>query len=186
MNKLIIIASIVGLALAAILIGVGIFLYLHNATGGPTPPNTTPSTSNGGTGGSSTGGTGGSVVVPSESGGTSDGQTVAAKDFLHASDTYADPNNEGRYFLAGTGGANISVPYRILYVKADQSFTIALLAEPIGSARLAAEQALEKTLGISQEDMCTLRYAVLVPHEVNQFYSGKDLRFSFCPGAEAL
>lgn len=137
----------------------------------------------GGTAGSNTG----SSQATSGSNGTQQDGGSSSGDFLHASDTTADPNNEGQYFLAGTGKNNSSAPpYNILYVASDNSFTIALLKEPLRDTRSAAEQALQKTLGISQTEMCNLNYAVLVPYSVNQFYSGQNLGFSFCPNAAAL
>jgi len=45
---------------------------------------------------------------------------------------------------------------------------------------------LLQQLGISEQDACRLRYSVSVPFSVNPLYSGKNLGFSFCPGATPL
>ena len=186
MNK-ILITIIICLAVVA-LAAAGFYIYISRTTA------TEPAQS-GDTGGSyptvGNSVTTGSNTQQSSSSTTSQQQNgtgaLTAKDFLHASDTYADPNNAGQYFLAGTGkNASSSPPYNILYVAADQSFTVALLSEPLASVREQAQAALQNSLGISQGDMCNLRYTVLVPQEVNPYYSGQNLGFSFCTGSVAL
>jgi len=79
-----------------------------------------------------------------------------------------------------------STPYRIVYMARDQSFTIGLYTEPLRETRLAAEAELQQLLGISNVDMCRIKHVVLVPIDVNEFYSGQNLGFSFCPGAIKL
>ena len=87
-------------------------------------------------------------------------------------------------FTAGSPSPEIeSSPYVITYIAQDKSFTISLFKEPIGETRKAAETELLSKLGISEAAACNLRYVVLTPWWVNSFYSGKNLGFSFCPGA---
>ena len=113
--------------------------------------------------------------------------TIVVSDFRKATTTIEDTNNPGRYHLAGgTGLAQVEAPYLIVYTESDQSFNISLELEPLADTRRQAEQYLMQNLGITQDDMCWLRYAVLVPYEVNQIYAGKNLGFSFCPGATQL
>lgn len=76
--------------------------------------------------------------------------------------------------------------YAISYIAQDQSFTITLLKEPIGETRRTAEEDFRKRLGISISQACSLRYVVLVPWWVSDYYSGKNLGFSFCPKATVL
>lgn len=71
-------------------------------------------------------------------------------------------------------------PYLITYTQSTSYFNITLLQEPIGTTRLAAEEELQRELGIDQKAMCNLNYTVAVPWSVNQVYSGMDLGFSFC------
>jgi len=187
MQKILITFIVVLLVVGAAL-GVAIAFILHPSSSAPATGSNDMTTTESSSGGNSVSGSSANQN-PSGASGTQAAQTTtsASGDFLKASDTSADPNNSGQYFLAGTAQTPTSTkPYSILYVASDQSFTIALLEEPISDTRVAAEQALEKTLGISEAQMCSLNYNVLVPHEVNQFYSGKNLGFSFCPGATPL
>jgi hypothetical protein len=143
--------------------------------GGPVVVTNSNSTSNNNT-------SSGSLAVS-----TRDGGSVTIKDFRASSSTVADQNNAGHYVLAGGLNPNTSTsPYSIFYVNADQSFNVTLLQEPIKLVRQQAEQFLMQELGLSQSDMCRLNYSVLVPYDVNQVYAGKNLGFSFCPGATQL
>jgi hypothetical protein len=76
--------------------------------------------------------------------------------------------------------------YLITYVAYDKSFNIGLFKEPLGETRKKAEQELLSKLGINEQQACNLRYAVVAPYWVNSFYGGKNLGFSFCPGATQL
>lgn len=119
-----------------------------------------------------------------------DGSTLAVKDFLSGPDTSADANNPGNYYIGNSidpGSPDApSVPYVISYVSASSFFSITILQEPIDSVRAQAEQYLMRTLGISEGDMCRLRYTLVVPVRVNQVYGGENLGFSFCEGATRL
>ncbi len=154
----------------------------QNTTGGQTQNNggTSVSGTNSSTGGST--GTGSRIQVAG-----TDGQTYEIKDFKNDPATLSDKNNPGQYILAGGRTPSpLTTPFSILYIDSIQNFNITLLREPIGDIRLQAEQLLLQRLGISQEKMCGLRYSVGVPESVNSFYAGKNLGFSFCPGAVKL
>ncbi len=122
--------------------------------------------------------------------------SIATNDFIHNGTTIPDTANKGRYLLAGDLEYCVTNPadckagsttdYNIIYDNTSQSFTIALLTEPIGRTRLAAEQFLLQTLGITQEQMCKLNYYVGTTYLINSFYSSKNLGFSFCPDATKL
>ncbi|OGC80805.1 hypothetical protein A2943_02940 [Candidatus Adlerbacteria bacterium RIFCSPLOWO2_01_FULL_51_16] len=115
------------------------------------------------------------------------GNQIAVKDFKKDPATVADTNNVGHYYLSGgvdIGNSNNS--YSILYIESDQSFNVTLLEEPLGDTRTKAEAELIQKLGISKNDMCFLRYVVGTPYWVNEIYAGKNLGFSFCPGATQL
>lgn len=116
--------------------------------------------------------------------------TLGVREFLKDPETKSDPNNPGHYFLGNYIDPTIDqppgVPYVIEYIEKTKYFSIALLQEPIGSARQAAEQYLMQHLGISEAQMCSLRYMVSTPISVNSTYAGTSLGFSFCPGATEL
>ena len=110
--------------------------------------------------------------------------------------TLADTANPSRYLLAGNLGYCINDParcqagsattYNIVYDSSLDAFTVALLAEPLGATRAAAEAELAKVLGLSQSEMCRLNYYVGTTDAVSSFYAGKNLGFSFCRGTTKL
>lgn len=115
------------------------------------------------------------------------GGEIPVKDFTKDPETASTPNIPDSYFLAGgIHPGDTDATYSIMYVKSDKSFTISLWSEPLAEVRRQAEAALIAKLGITEASACALRYAVLVPYRVNEYYTGKNLGFSFCPGAEAL
>lgn len=122
--------------------------------------------------------------------------TVTVQDFLHNGVTAADVENPGQYYLAGAmgycladgtcpGGAP-TTEYHIVYNATDQAFLISLLGTPLGKARTDAELYLEATLNASQATLCQLKYYVGTDVYTSDFYAGKNLGFSFCPGATKL
>ncbi|MFH1178114.1 MAG: hypothetical protein V1711_00085 [bacterium] len=124
---------------------------------------------------------------------TVNGESIKTKNFINDSTTTKDPINSDYYYLGyhvyeGVSDSTVTnnPPYIITYISATQYFNIALLQEPIGTTRLASEQFLISNLGISQNQMCQLNYMVSVPDRVNSQYAGKNLGFSFCPGATKL
>lgn len=114
------------------------------------------------------------------------GGKISVQDFTQTS--VKDTVNPGYSYLSGgsTQGVVKDTPYAITYIAAQQSFTITLLKEPLGMVRQQAEQDLMHQLGITQDQMCQLNYIVLEPYDLNPLYAGKNLGFSFCPGAVQL
>lgn len=127
---------------------------------------------------------------------TQNGSSVVANDFVHNGVTIPDTANTGRYLLAGNLGycssdpqkcqAAPSVNFNVYYNSAVQSFTIALLNEPLGQSRLDMEQFMLSTLGLTQLQLCSLNYYIGTTYLVNTAYSDRNLGFSFCPGATVL
>jgi hypothetical protein len=120
--------------------------------------------------------------TPSFSTTDQDGMTVGVNDFIHASSTLPDPSNKGNYYLTGFA----SDGFVISYSTSGQFFTIALQKEPLGETRRDAEQFLLSSLGVSQTQLCNLRYYLGTDVHTSSFYAGKNLGFSFCPGAAQL
>jgi hypothetical protein len=115
------------------------------------------------------------------------GNGVMVRTLDFTKDPSVENNSQGVYALSGgLRPTPNATPYSTLYSVGDQSFVVTLLQEPLGSNRLVAEQTLQKQLGIDQAAMCQLNYFVGVPSAVNETYAGKNLGFSFCPGAAEL
>ncbi len=127
---------------------------------------------------------------------TQTGSVVFVRDFIHNGVTIPDTVNTGRYLLVGNLDYCPSNPqqcqaapatgFSVYYNSGPESFTITLTEEPIGQARLAMEQFMLTTLGITQQQMCSLNYLVGVTQDVNSQFAGKNLGFSFCSGATVL
>jgi hypothetical protein len=173
--------------LVAVLIvgGIGLFFWFSTpaVTQTGSPPNNTytgPPVTTGATPGSQN--SAATLTVNAIS-----GSPIAVNDFTKSPQTVITADIPGHYFLAGGTNAYASgAPYSIYYVSKDQSFNITLLAEPLADNRSKAEQELVQKLGIPKITMCRLRYYVSVPNDVNATYAGKNLGFSFCPGATQL
>lgn len=137
-----------------------------------------------------------SGAIPTFSLTAQDGSVVSALDFIHNGITIPDKANLGRYLLAGNLGYCILDPqkcqaapatnFTVYYDSGMKSFLIDLAEEPIGQARLDMEQFMLTTLGLTQTQLCSLNYFVGVTIYVNSQYTGKNLGFSFCPGATVL
>jgi len=127
---------------------------------------------------------------------SADGTPLLVKDFISNGVTYKDPANDGSYYLAGTLGycledgtcPDTGTPhFSILYLSEGETFIISLDEEPLGTSRLEAEAYLRRTLGITNEQMCSLDYTVGTTVYVNSvFGSMNTLGFSFCPNAVTL
>lgn len=124
---------------------------------------------------------------------TNNGGAIQTTNFMADPATVKDPINPGYYYLGyhqnegvADPTATANPPYIIMYLSTSQYFNISLLQEPIGDTRAAVEQYLMQHLGITQSQMCELKYLVTVPDDVNSHYSGENLEFSFCPGATVL
>ncbi len=117
-----------------------------------------------------------------------DGATVSVKAFLPGA------NATSTRSVDATGPSPVIPLYwpeqkglfSIVYNSNNIFFGITLLEEPIGEARLQAEAYLVRLLDIPQADACRLNYAVSVSASLNPIYAGKNLGFSFCPGALRL
>lgn len=110
------------------------------------------------------------------------GAVIATRDFIHDASTLPDPSNKGNYYLTGTSTNGFAIGYRL----PAQFFTIALEQEPIGATRVAAENFLMQSLGVTEKQLCDLKYYVGTDVHTNSQYAGKQLGFSFCPGAVTL
>ncbi|HVV39308.1 MAG TPA: hypothetical protein VHD31_03205 [Candidatus Paceibacterota bacterium] len=193
MNKLITI-----IIAAVVIIGICAFIFLKLISGTSSEPDTnTNNPTTLGTGNNT------SVVTNSPSGSNSSSQTntqssiqaygggvIAAKDFKNDPATTKDPLNPGHYYIGPHVNEGIddptasdNPPYVIEYIDQDQTFTIDLLQEPIGTVRQDMEKFLMSKLGLSEAQMCQLKYTVSVSWRVNPLYAGQNLGFSFCQGA---
>ncbi len=123
------------------------------------------------------------------------GGEITTLDFINNGVTVEDVQNPGEYYLAGDvgycledGTCPASAPsdeYVIGYNSKDTAFII-VLKEPLGQAREHAGSFLQETLGITKEKMCELKYYISTTSYINEQYAGKNLLFSFCPGAVVL
>ncbi len=117
--------------------------------------------------------------------------TISVLDFMHNKETVQDTVNDGDYFLAGSVGyclvdgtcpaGAVSDEYTISYESKGSLFTVVLLKEPLKNARVHAEAFLISRLGISQNDLCSLKYQVLVASAANDMYADyANVGFSTC------
>ncbi|MDD2657854.1 MAG: hypothetical protein PHD04_04335 [Candidatus Pacebacteria bacterium] len=175
------------------------FFFSGSSNNESTTPTQTPELPLGGSvtpGSIDTGSSGSSVSNPTITFGTPNGGVVTVKDFIHNGETVSDVENPGSYVLAGSVGyclANGSCPsgatttdFNVSYNEKTHFFNIILLAEPLGSVRLEAEQFLASRLGLVDKEVCDLNYFVGTPYWINATYDNKNLGFSFCPGATVL
>lgn len=124
------------------------------------------------------------------------GQVFVVRDFLNNGETAKDVVNPGYFILAGDAGyclANgtcvkgaASDEFFISFNQKTGFFNISLLKEPIAQARANAEKFIMSRLAIGRVQLCSLEYFVSVSSSVNPIYAGKNLGFSFCPGATEL
>lgn len=124
------------------------------------------------------------------------GNPIVVNDFINNGITIQDMANPGRYLLAGNLGYCLANPeecqagearsYNIYFDSEMQSFVMVIIEEPIGEIRHEMEQLLLSTLGITEMQLCSLNYYVGVTSELNEQFAGKNLGFSFCPGAVVL
>lgn len=107
------------------------------------------------------------VTVPTISGGT-----LAVKNF------YKKPKEvlpHGDVVITETSD------YSFLYIAYDKSFLITINNPNIHQARAVAESDIPVLLGIPPHDICTLKFSLAVPGDVNLEASGRDYGLSFCP-----
>ncbi len=193
MNKILIV--VIGVLVAA---GVSVFLVfkLFFATGAPIPTNTNTYNSNTSPNNTTSVTSPGQPVLGNTySLATASGGTIQTKDFKNDPEAGQYPAS-GYYYLGihapvdGASTANVTAienpPYTILYIDSTQYFNITILQEPLGEVRQDAEKYLMEHLGVTQIQMCSLKYIISVPNSVNQIYSSKNIGFSFCSGAVQL
>jgi hypothetical protein len=127
----------------------------------------------------------------------SSGQEMVVKDFIHSMQTIEDPHDTGTYVLASNPnfclegdncppGAASTTEYEISYDAKYNLFTILLLTEPLGKARTDAESFLENALGISANQLCSLKYTVGTTISISDFYGGEELGLDGCPDVVTL
>lgn len=194
MDKAIQYTSIV--AVVAVLFAGGAWAYFSLRTPAPSAPaqNTAPGPDI--FGGSPTANTGGGTVGQSGSPQppsskveirNRDGAAISVNAFL------PDENATSTKSVDATGPSSV-VPlywhaeglFSLTFNTSNDYFVVSLIKEPIGAARLAAETYVVQLLGITQDDACRLNYSIIVLENVNPVYAGKNLGFSFCPGALSL
>lgn len=127
---------------------------------------------------------------------TMSGHTVSVKDFIHNGETVPDTVNPGNYYLAGSigyclGDGTCPSGYKtddfvVTYNESAASFNIILTAEPLAKSRDEVGLFMLDRLGVTQAQLCGLRYWLGTTAGVNGVYAGKNLGFAFCPGATAL
>lgn len=117
-----------------------------------------------------------------------DGRTVLVPDFREITQPEGHVPEQG-YQVAIAGKER----YTITYYPEDKTqglapyVLVSLLAEPLGEVRRDAENELRLILNISDADICALPdIQVWTSRSVNEFFAGKDLGLSFCPGAVTL
>jgi len=171
----------VTILIVLLLIAAGFFFLRKTPAQSPGGTGTTfPGSGTQGTGGS----TGGSASLKTIT--TYDHKSLSVNDFTKDASVQADPNVQGQYDIAGGVTPTASTAYQIFYQTTDDYFGITLYKEPLGQNRIAAENQLMQKLGITKEAMCSLSYDVSPGPGVNTAYDGKNLGFSFCPGAVQL
>ncbi len=74
----------------------------------------------------------------------------------------------------------------VTYYEFDQSYRAALLKEPLAESRRALERALQRRLGVSEEELCSLNVTVGVPVDINPSFASQSLGLSFCSGSVRL
>lgn len=123
------------------------------------------------------------------------GSTISVNDFTKSSLTVTDNQDPTILYLNGDPGlcqAGVSCPegagrgFDISFDSEASLFTVTLLKEPLGELRREAEQQLKGILGITETQMCALNYSVGTLGFVSETYGGRELGFSFCPGAVPL
>ncbi|HEX5774560.1 MAG TPA: hypothetical protein VFY28_01185 [Candidatus Paceibacterota bacterium] len=123
-------------------------------------------------------------------------EAIKVNDFIRNGETASDPLNPGSYFLAGDIGyclADGNCPhgaetdtFQISYDEDSSTFSVALTAEPLSTARMEAETFLMERLGVDAATLCRLNYFVSTTYWVNESYANRNLGFSSCSGSVQL
>lgn len=117
---------------------------------------------------------------------TRSGEAVMVPNILSGHEPLDTPG--GRFYnLYGPEYSTEGFNFSIQYSESDSQFLIILITEPIGAARLEAQTYLRTTLGLSDNELCSLNTIVSVTPDVSEVYSQyENLGLSFCPGAVKL
>lgn len=89
---------------------------------------------------------------------------------------------EGMYSLNGTR-SNPNANFSLVFSEIDNSYSIAILAEPIAGNRIEASKYFLELLQINEATACSLKVYVGTVASVNPTLSGQNLGLSFCPDA---
>lgn len=153
-------------------------------SGGGTGPRTTSGTIGGTSGGATAGGgntSGGSTNLPE---GKMRVGNLVVNDFLEEEKKETSELSGVSYRVGDTSSEE--PPYYISYYERSQTFLITLMKTPLGETRRQVEEVILTELGIDEAAACQLKHDVGTPSMVSREYAGKNLRFSFCPGAVQL
>ncbi len=170
--------------LIALLVAGGAYLLIRSGqTNNPSGTNTTSGNPFGGTlsGSGASGGTNGYTLTVH----TTDGTTIQIPDFTNGHPSMTQPSGTYYYVTEDQDQNYQYTDFNIVYGN-DSTFAIGLLAEPLGAARLHAEDKLRTLTGLSGDQLCKLNVTVMASPRVNDTYAGVNLGLSFCPGATAL
>lgn len=181
----------IGSALALIVLGILALAYLFLS--GARPEDTAPDAPSGGNpfgfpSGSISGEAGQTRTLDSAGG------TVTVPEFTEGKEAVALSSETGdlQYDLTPYPEFVPGTPYPahafdVQFNGLDSTFVVTLNEEPLGAARLKAEEFLRATLRLSDAQICSLNITVGVPYSVNESLSAyQDLGLSFCPEAYPL
>lgn len=92
---------------------------------------------------------------------------------------------DGMYSLNGTR-SNPQANFSLIYSSFDNSYSIAILAEPIAENRIEASKYFLELLQTDEATACSLTVYLGTISAVNENISGQNLGLSFCPDAVQL
>ena len=92
---------------------------------------------------------------------------------------------DGMYSLNGTR-SNPQANFSLVYSNIDNSYSIAILAEPVAGNRIEASKYFLELLQTDEATACTLNVYMGTVAAINENLSGKNLGLSFCPGSMQL
>lgn len=99
---------------------------------------------------------------------------------VEINDFYSRPSAQRNQFETIIAENN---KYSIAGFTENKSFSIIILAEPVGANRQLSENAFLDKLSINKADACKLNVYLQVPYFVNEEYAGPNYGLSFCPGS---
>jgi len=166
-----------------VLIGVGGVIFMLSAGPKNTPAPTATSTSPFGT--ANQGGTVPANNTTTRTVVTTDGTSISIPDIT--ANHPADTEVSGTYYhvTENQNHDQLYPNFNIVY-GTDSTFSIGLSSEPLGQARLAAENKLRELTGLTNAQLCKMSVTVMTIPSVNETYAGQELGLSFCPGATKL